>query len=294
MRALLDERFDVLHLHEPFVPGPALTASLVNPAPVVATFHAAGEQPAYDFLAPLGRWIAKRFDARVAVSQEALDLVAPVVGGDWSVLYNGVDIPALGGHVTPPRGGHVTAKKTVFFLGRPEPRKGLEILLQAEPMLAEGTTIWVAGEGESTEQLSGRYRSGRIQWLGRISDEERDRRLAEATVFCAPSLGGESFGIILLEAMAAGTAVVASCIPGYEKVATGPSPDGVPQEQTCAELAEPGNPASLARSINLVLGDPDYRESLVAAGSLRAGQFNLDGLCKRYLELYQRVLAASG
>lgn len=297
MRALWDERFDVLHLHEPFVPGPALTAALMKPAPVVATFHAAGEQPLYDALAPLGRWIAKRFDVQVAVSADARELVEPAIGGDWTVLYNGVQTPAsqnprAGATGCPnPRGDEAKRDRTVFFLGRHEPRKGLEVLLRAEPLLAEGTVVWVAGEGESTQELRARYPSDRIQWLGRISDSERDRRLAEATVFCAPSLGGESFGIILLEAMAAGTAVVASRIPGYEKVATGPSPTGVPQEATCVELAAPQNHVSLADSINRVLADEGYRDSLVAAGLERAEQFNLDGLCIRYLELYDWVIS---
>ncbi len=305
VRALWDESFDVIHLHEPFVPGPTLTAALVKPAPLVATFHAAGHQPAYTALAPVGRWIATRFDERVAVSEDALALVEPHIGGDWTVLFNGVDASGVevgdrehtaGEAVNPDQSATpdqaATPEQTVFFLGRHEPRKGLEILLRAEPDLRTGTRILVAGEGESTEELKRRYPSSRIEWLGRVSDDERDRLMARATVFCAPSLGGESFGIILLEAMAAGTAVVASAIPGYEKVATGPSPHGEVPERPCVELATPDDPTSLAAALNAVLSNPIRREELVVAGLERARQFDLDTLCVRYLELYERAIAS--
>ncbi len=293
VRALWDESFDVIHLHEPFVPGPTLTAALIKPAPLVATFHAAGHQPAYSVLAPLGRWIASRFDERVAVSEDALAMAEPHIGGDWTVLFNGVDASgAPGAHRERTADEASMPDQTVFFLGRHEPRKGLEILLRAEPELRVGTRILVAGEGESTEELKRRYPSPRIEWLGRVTDDERDRLMATATVFCAPSLGGESFGIILLEAMAAGTAVVASAIPGYENVATGPSPDGALPQRPCAELARPDDPASLAASLNAVLSDSVRREELVVAGLERAGQFDLDALCARYLELYARAIAS--
>ena len=236
IRALWDERFDVIHLHEPLVPGPTVTTLLLKPAPLVGTFHAAGNQPAYQALAPLAAWFGQRLDARVAVSDDALALVRDAIGGEFSVLFNGIEAERFRTAEPWP-----TTGPTVLFIGRHEERKGLATLLEAVPSLPEETTVWVAGEGPQTEELRARHRDPRIEWLGRIDDDERDRRLAGATVFCAPSLGGESFGVILLEAMAADTPVVASDIPGYAKVARLPGGDAA------AVLVPPGDVAALAR-----------------------------------------------
>ena len=286
--ALMAEDFDVLHLHEPGVPGPALTALFVNPAPLVATFHAAGDQPAYALLAPLARRLGRNMDVKVAVSPDALDLAAPSVGGEWVTLFNGISLTGATAQPWP------TSAPTVFFLGRHEPRKGLEVLLDSLAHTAIDMHVWVAGEGESTEALRARHRDPRIEWLGRIDDHERDRRMVGADVFCAPSLGGESFGIILLEAMAAGTAVVASSIAGYEKVAKAPAPDGSVPDEPAAELVEPGDPVALARALESVVGDEGLRESLCRSGRNRAAAFDMERLVDRYEELYAQAVARSG
>ncbi|MFZ4519870.1 MAG: glycosyltransferase family 4 protein, partial [Microthrixaceae bacterium] len=253
IRALWDEEFDVVHLHEPLAPGPTVTTLLLRPAPLVGTFHAAGSQPAYTALAPLVRWGAERLDRRVAVSEDARDLAAGHLGGEYELLFNGVEVHRFATASPWPDEG----RPTVLFLGRHEPRKGLEVLLRAVPQLPADARVWVAGTGPATEELRARYTDPRIEWLGRIDDAERDRRLAGATVFCAPSLGGESFGIILLEAMAAGTPVVASAIEGYAKVATAPGPDGVSPAAPAAVLVEPDDPSALGAALADLLGDPD-------------------------------------
>jgi phosphatidylinositol alpha-mannosyltransferase len=122
----------------------------------------------------------------------------------------------------------------------------------------------------------------RIEWLGRITDEDKTARLRGATVFCAPSLHGESFGVVLIEAMAAGTPVVASSLPGYCNVAT----DGVD-----ALLVEPGDPAALARALSSALFDPARAEDLRRAGNLRATEFSMERLADHYVEIYERVMA---
>ena len=282
IRALWDERFDVVHLHEPLVPGPTVTALLVKPAPLVGTFHAAGNQPAYRTLAPLAEWFCARLDARVAVSDDALALVRDAVHGEFTVLFNGIESARFRAAQPWPTSG-----PTVLFIGRHEERKGLSTLLQAVEHLPADVTVWVAGEGPQTEELRARHRDPRIEWLGRIDDDERDRRLAGASVFCAPSLGGESFGVILLEAMAAGTPVVASAIPGYAKVAT--LPDGGP----AAALVEPGDPVALAAALLRVLADPAHASALRDAGVRRSSAFDLEVLCDRYLEIYAQVIAAA-
>lgn len=283
IRALWDERFDVLHLHEPLVPGPTVTALLLKPAPLVGTFHAAGSQPAYQALAPLAAWFGQRLDVRVAVSDDALELVRGAIGGDFEVLFNGIEAERFRRATPWPSDG-----PTVLFIGRHEERKGLATLLDAVPQLPADVTIWVAGEGPETEGLRARHTDPRIQWLGRIDDDERDRRLAGASVFCAPSLGGESFGVILLEAMAADTPVVASDIPGYAKVATPPG------AEPAASLVPPGDVGALAAALNAVLSDPARASALRSAGRRRSEGFDLERLCDAYLEIYERLAVPAG
>jgi phosphatidylinositol alpha-mannosyltransferase len=274
-----------VHLHEPYVPGPTLTAGLLKPAPLVGTFHAAGSQPAYQAFAPLVAWYGHRLDVRVAVSEDALQLVRSNVDGDVHVLFNGIEGERF--RTAEPWPSDAPA---VFFLGRHEPRKGLEVLLRAVPKLPSDVRVWIAGEGPQTEDLRAHHDDPRIEWLGRIEDEERDRRLAGASVFCAPSLGGESFGVILLEAMAAGTPVVASAIPGYAKVANGSGPG----ESPAAVLVEPDDPDALAAGIVRVLSDPAEAERLRSLGSGRAEGFDLEVLCDRYLDIYERLASSEG
>ncbi len=276
----------MLHIHEPAVPGPSLTALFLAPAPMVGTFHAAGSQPAYSALAPLVRWAGAFLDARVAVSSDALDLVVPYIAGPWIELFNGIELGRF--HEASP---WPTDRPTVLFLGRHEPRKGLPVLLEALSHVSAPVTVWVAGDGESTAELRRRYTDPRIEWLGRISDAERDRRMLGADVFCAPSLGGESFGIILLEAMAAGTPVVASSIPGYVKVATAPAPDGSTPDHPAALLVEPDDPHALAEGLTRVLTDPAVGDALRERGRARAESFDMERLCDRYEEIYRRVTA---
>ena len=280
IRALADEAFDVLHLHEPLVPGPTQTALVLNSAPIVATFHAAGDSMAYRYLRRPVAQMAERIDHRVAVSKDAQLLAEHYIGGRYEVLFNGVELAEYRtGEVAPAPG------PTIFFLGRHEERKGLGVLLEALQSLPADVTVWVAGTGPDTEALQARYRDdSRIVWLGRVSEDDKVERMRAATVFCAPSLHGESFGVVLVEAMAAGTAVVASGLDGYRNVAT----DGVD-----AVLVEPGDAAALAQGLSRVLADPRLRERLVAAGTRRADDFSMTALAQRYVEHYER-LAATG
>lgn len=276
IHTLWNERFDVIHVHEPFVPGPTITTLLVKPAPLVGTFHAAGDQPAYEALAPLARWFGKRLDARIAVSDDALALIDGALGGGVEVWFNGIERERFANAQPWPSTG-----RSIFFLGRHEERKGLSVLLQAMSELPADVEIWVGGTGPQTEELQQRFPSNKVQWLGRISDEERERRMAAATVFVAPSLGGESFGVILLEAMAARTAVVASDIPGYHKVAE--LGDG----RLAAELTKVGDASSLAAGINRLLDDDAARKELIANGEDRARGFDMGRLAEQYLDLYE-------
>lgn len=276
-RVLRDEGFDVLHLHEPLVPGPCMYSAFVKPAPIVATFHAAGVSAAYRFGKVALKIVTRRLDVRCAVSEDAVDLASRYFGGSYEAVFNGIEVDRFA-KATPsarPEG------PVVLFMGRHEERKGLAVLLAAMDRLPLGTTVWVGGEGPETELLRASVGDDqRVEWLGRVDDDEKAARLRAADVFCAPSLHGESFGIVLLEAMAAGTPVVASDLPGYAKVA---------RQGREALLVPPGDAAALGDTISRVLHDSSLAASLVEGGRIRADELSMDRLAERYLEMYTRI-----
>lgn len=276
IRAIRDEGFDVLHLHEPLAPGPNLTALFVNAVPMIGTFHAAGDSTSYRYAAPALRWGLRRLRHRVAVSPDAAKLAEGYLGGRYEVLHNGIEIERYAdGPVTP------TDVPTILFCGRHEPRKGLAVLLESLQHLAGDLRVWVGSDGPETEELRARYAGDpRVEWLGRITDEEKMARLRGADVFCAPALMGESFGVVLLEAMAAGTAVVASDLDGYRNVAT---------HGRDALLAPVGDAAGLAATLRVALEDEDHRAELVAGGRARAASFSMQHLAELYLERYDDI-----
>lgn len=276
IRALRDEDFDIVHCHEPLVPGPTLTTLLVAEPPKIGTFHRSGASLAYSRLRPAVRWAARKLDLRCAVSQEAAATAREALGGRYEPVFNGIDVEQYSKAEPWPIDG-----PTICFLGRHEPRKGLDVLLAAMAYLPSDVRLWVASEGPQTQQLKARTAGDpRVTWLGRISDDEKASRLRGATVFCAPSLGGESFGVVLLEAMAAAVPVVASDIPAYRCVA---------REGTDALLVPPGDPRALAAGLSQMLGDPDLAGSYAVAGEERAAGFAMARLADRYLELYSRL-----
>ena len=276
LRALGDEGFDVVHLHEPLCPGPTLTSLAFGEAPMIGTFHRSGRSAAYTLLRPAVALMARRLARRCAVSEHARETAARAMGGRYHVLFNGIDVERFAKATPWP-----TEAPTIFFIGRHEPRKGLAVLLDAMAELPAETRLWVAGEGPQTGELRAKVAGDpRVEWLGRISDAEAVSRMRGAHVVCAPSLHGESFGVVLLEAMAAQTPVVASDLPGYHNVAV-PGQHGV--------LVPPGDADALAAALGRVLSDATLAEELVGAGEARAAEFSMDRLAERYLELYEDV-----
>lgn len=278
MRVLFEEQFDVLHLHEPLAPGPTMTALLVHPAPVVATFHAAGDSASYRYLNGPIRQFARNIERRVVVSKDAQALVQQYLGGEYEMLFNGVELDEYSA-VAPRQNQH----PTIFFCGRHEERKGLDVLLEAMTHLGPEVRLQVASNGPDTERLMQRAAGDhRIEWLGRISEDEKIARLRGADVFCAPSLHGESFGVVLIEAMAAGTAIVASALDGYRNVAT---------SEVDALLVPPGDAVALAGALRRVLTDSELSQRLVAAGHVRSTAFSMRRLAERYAEIYRELKA---
>lgn len=279
IRALRDEAFDIVHLHEPFCPGPTHTALLFKSQPLIGTFHAAGGSAAYRAFEPIVRRVARRLDIRCAVSVDAEKMARETLGGDYVLTFNGVETATFSKADPYP-----SDAPTILFLGRHEPRKGLAVLLEAMSLLPANVRLWIGSDGPETAALRVRTAGDpRITWLGRISDEEKARRMRGADVFCAPSLHGESFGVVLLEAMAAETAVVASDLPGYANVARADR-DGL--------LVPPGDVAMLAAALQRVLGDRSLRARLVSSGEARAAEFSMEHLAEVYLDLYERAMAA--
>jgi phosphatidylinositol alpha-mannosyltransferase len=279
--ALRDEHFDVIHLHEPIAPGCTVTTLVCANAPTVGTFHAAGTSAPYRWLAPLTCWLAGRLTIRCAVSEEAQELAAKSLGGEYVLLHNGIDVERFTKATPWPTDG-----PTVLFLSRHEERKGLDVLIAALRALPAHARVWVASDGPDTARLKAAAAGDvRVEWLGRIDDEEKIRRLRGADVLCAPSLRGESFGMILLEAMAADTPIVASDLPGYRKVIGTGDPAAI--------LVPPGDAGALGEALRTVLEDSGLAASLSAAGEARAATFSMDRLAARYVDLYRSAMSGA-
>jgi phosphatidyl-myo-inositol alpha-mannosyltransferase len=310
-RRYLDEiRPDVVHVHEPLVPAVGLAASRCSVAPVVATFHAWSAQVrTYRMARPLGRRVLGGLAATIAVSRAAAGYHGTALGipdDRFEIVPNGVDtgrfagVPASaaeaavtdGGEPHPSRAGHDGAsaggsrRETLLFVGRLEPRKGLSTLLRAVVHLRverPGLRLVVVGEGPERERCEASMPASlhdHVSFLGRVSDRDLVAAYAAADLYVSPALGGESFGIVLLEAMAAGRPVVASDIPGYRSVVT-PDHDGV--------LVPPADPAALAGAIAALLDDPQRRGALVAAGRHTAADHDWEVVAERIRDIYTRV-----
>ena len=277
IRALRDESFDILHLHEPLAPGPTLTALLLAPVPMLGTFHAAGKSLAYDLLKGPVKWLRNRLDHTVAVSDDAAKMARIALGGEYEVLFNGVEIDkCISANPWPKE------NPTIFFVGRHEPRKGLGVLLNAMSHLPPDIRLWVASDGPETAELKAQSAGDhRVKWLGRISEEEKLGRMKAADILCAPSLRGESFGVVLLEGMACGTPVVASDIPGYAKVA---------RQGKDAVLVPAGDSEAFAGAIEKILRNSDQAEKLSIQGMKRVESISMKRLAETYLESYEAIL----
>jgi phosphatidyl-myo-inositol alpha-mannosyltransferase len=279
--------FDVVHVHEPLAPMVAYGLVLRSPLPMVGTYHRAGVSRWVRPLHPLTQFVGRRLQVRVAVSEAARETGLHEGGGAFEVLFNGVDMERF--ESAPPH-RDPEGRPTVLFLGRHEPRKGLPILLEAFERLQRPAVLWVSGEGSGTEvQRRRQLASDPVQWLGVLSDEEVASRLAGATVLCAPSLQGESFGMVLLEGMAAGCAVVASDIEGYRSAAGGH-----------ATLVPPGDVGALSRALDGALAQSEVEGETATGTSTKARkeateyarEWSMDTLAERYVEMYGRAREA--
>ncbi|HET8990166.1 MAG TPA: glycosyltransferase family 4 protein [Acidimicrobiales bacterium] len=280
-RALAAFGPDVVHLHEPGAPVLAWAALLAHRRPTVATFHRAGGGPAVSLTRPLLRRLARGVDEAVAVSEAARRLAEATYALRCEVLFNGIEMER---YVAVAR--ERAAEVTLLFLGRLEARKGADTAIRAvREHNATDAPPWrlvVAGDGPERARLEAlAAHDARITFVGRVSDGAKRSWLRRCHALLAPATGGESFGLVLLEALASETVVVASDIEGYRE-AVGPH----------ATLAPPGDPRAWARAIETALA----HESPIGVAAARehARRWSMAALADAYLERYERLVAAGG
>ena len=276
--------YDVVHVHEPIVPGPSRHAVRWARAPVVATFHASAErevrlQRALRRFASLG---LQHIAHGIAVSREAKRFSRAVYRGRTAVIPNGVDLSRFQVAI-PGESPRPDRPLRLLFVGRfGEPRKGFGALLDALAILAsQGRRVEAAVVGDGPlDRFAARAEPLGVRFLGRLSDQALAERYRQSDLFCAPSLGGESFGMVLVEAMAAGCPVVASDIPGYAEAAHG-----------AALLVPPSEPSLLAEGIWRAGRDAQLRARLVARGLLRADALSWSRIAARVVRIYETATA---
>ncbi len=278
MKQVLErERFDVLHLHEPLTPTPCTAALAFARTPMVATFHASGRLAWTKLAVPAWGYLLDRIDHRIAVSEQARDSAAAYSPGAYEIIPNGV--------LVPPTADPAGRDHRVTFVGRQEPRKGLQVLLRAWPEIHRATAARLHVVGADPLAVSllqsrlGVDRAG-IEIRGFLSQDELTDELLGTKALVAPSLGGESFGMVLTRAFACAAPAVASDIPGYREVMTPETAVAVPS----------GDPDALAQAVIGLLENEARRQELGAAAREHATErFGWDGLAARLLGIYELV-----
>lgn len=284
---LADGDFDVLHLHEPNAPSLSMLALMIAEGPIVATFHTSTTKSLTlsVFQGILRPWHEK-IVGRIAVSDLARRWQMEALGSDAVEIPNGVDVSAIAS--APLLAGYPRPGKTVLFLGRyDEPRKGMEVLVGALPAVVErfgGVEVLVVGRGdEDALRDSAGDLAGHLRFLGQVDDAEKASALRSADVYCAPNTGGESFGIVLVEAMAAGTPVVASDLDAFRRVLC----DG-----EAGRLVPVGDCDALAAALIEVLGDDRLRSRYVTAAAAAVRRYDWPVVADEIMLVYETVAAA--
>lgn len=283
--------FDVLHLHEPMTPSLSMLALWQAQVPVVATFHSSlVRSRALQMAYPLVRQSLEKIAARIAVSEDARRTLVDHLGGDAVVIPNGVYTQAFTAHEPRPEWQGTSDRPTIAFLGRiDEPRKGLPVLVGAVPGILEkvpGARFLVAGRGEDaqaeTREALGDL-AGAVEFLGGVSDEDKVRLLRSVDLYVAPQTGGESFGIVLVEAMSAGAVVVASDLGAFLRVLD----DGA-----AGALFRVGDSAHLAETVLGLLADPARRDAYRERATAFVPRFDWSSVSEQVLAVYEMAIAA--
>ena len=292
IKAVLEqENFDITHLHEPLMPMLCTTTLRLSQTPTVGTFHACGGKPWYSFGTPVGKLLLKKWfhklDGKIAVSKPAMEYVNKYFPDDYTIIPNGVDT----GHFSPsvpPIEEFNDGKLNILFIGRLEKRKGVDYLLEAyrqvKPEFPNSRLIAVGPGIRLRKKYEKRVRQNNLKdvvFVGYTSYRDLPRYYKTADIVCCPAIGWESFGIVLIEAMATNTPVVASNIDGYNSVLT----HGVE-----GLLVPPKNPEKLAQALISLMTDESLRQQMGAKGRLKALEYDWENIAQRVLNYYIGVL----
>jgi phosphatidyl-myo-inositol alpha-mannosyltransferase len=284
------QAFDIAHVHEPMVPIVPWAVLLTARCPIVATFHVHREEGHrwYPLARPILAPLMRRIGHRIAVSESARRTIARHFPGTYDVVPNGIDVSAFAAPKPRPRelepGGF-----TVLYVGRLEPRKGVDVLIQAMPIVRAQIArarLVIVGDGPDRDALASLARSvnAGATFAGRVEDTALPGYMQAADIVCSPALGGESFGIVLLEAMACGTPVVASRIEGYVALIG---------DDDCAVLVPPRDPAALAAALARLLSDEGRRRALAERGAAKARQYAWPEIAARLERIYESEHASA-
>ncbi len=288
------EKFDIVHLHEPFMPMLCSAVLRFSNAANIGTFHACDGSPGYWCAWPIGIVLVRRrdhkLDGKIAVSRAAVEYHRKFVPGDYSIIPNGIDLEHFSPDVSP-MAEFCDGKRNILFVGRLEYRKGLNYLLKAYQQVKReipNSRLIVVGPGTRLRKRYERWvkRQGLsdVVFVGYASYADLPRYYKTADVFCAPATSRESFGIVLLESMAVGTPVVASNISGYAGVVTH-GQDGL--------LVPPRDSRGLARALISVMSNEELRQRMAARGRLTAEHYSWERVSQKVLDYYQQVLNGS-
>lgn len=282
------ERFDVVHLHEPLLPALPVTVLRHSKTVNIGTFHAfAQSNYGYFYGKPILKYFLGKLHGKIAVSPPARDFVSEYFPGQYEIIPNGIDYDRFAG-VAPRPGSCFEDGPNILFVGRLEKRKGLKYLLRAMVGVWQQfptARLTVVGSGpllEDYKRLVEVKQLDKVCFAGFVSTEDLPKYYQNCDIFCAPSTGQESFGIVLLEAMAAGRPIVASDIQGYRFVVN---------NGTQGLLTPPQDEQSLALALVRLLSDGELRAKMGEAGKLRAQEFSWDKVAGRVLTYYEKVIA---
>jgi len=285
------EKFDITHLHEPLMPMLCTNVLRHSHSPNVGTFHASGGKPWYSFGTPIGKLLLKKWvhklDGKTAVSQVAMDYVSKHFPGEYTITPNGVDCGHFSPKVTPIEEFN-DGKLNILFIGRLEKRKGLDYLLEAykqiKPEIPDSRLIVVGPGIRLRRKYEKRVRRSHLEdvaFIGYASYDDLPRYYKTADIVCCPATGQESFGIVLIEAMAVGKPIIASDIQGYNSVVT----DGVE-----GLLVPPKNVSKLAEALISLASDSSFRQQMGAKGRIKTLKYDWEHLARNMTDYYLSIL----
>lgn len=284
---IAENNFDLLHLHEPAIPSVSLLACWAAEGPMVGTFHVSAKKQKASFaIVPILEPVIEKLSARIAVSEAARETLISHLETDAVVIPNGIYARKMAGKVRSDWSG-----QTLGFMGRfNEPRKGLKVLIDALPIISRflpDVKVLVAGPGDPEEflaQIDPQLRN-RIEFLGKLTESEKADFMSSVGAYVAPNTGGESFGIILAEALAGGAAVVAADIPAFAALL---------ENGKYGKLFKSEDATDLAKIVIDLLRDQDARNEMARAGQEYAQNFDWDVVARDIFEVYEMAIVGSG